>query len=309
MTRLKGRKCPKTRAARVAARQLRECPPIRLSPSVEEVLTNFCRINPSWWQPCGNTTLVLAPDREVYGRARNLDVTFYRDFAVYELSRFLKTWKLLGAGGKPRHFRLLEDRLVIASDKNHATFLYCEPDEISHTDKEVKLPSVDSTTKLTAKTLRAIKKQQRLLSTAFISFVGDGSNLILETHNRCESDSTSEILGPTSYRFRAVFESRNFLCLADHYDYVAQISKAGYARFEGVRVEGKGAELEYFVVMDAESSSFGEESEPTKKEEPQPHLSAQEVKALEAWANEDAADQDAAIRALEMDADLLSFGD
>ena len=208
------------------------------------VLKNFSSINPSLLFREGNVLKTISPTKTIMAKA-TVGVNFDRKFAIYNLGKFLGT------------LSFYEDPDVVLNDKNlvitdgngsSTTLSYASEDTIKTApEKELVLPSVDATFKITSQSLLKIMKMTSNLGVPEVAIVGDGTNLTvvaLDSKNP-GSESHTERVGTTDKKFRAIFKTENIKLLPG--DYEVEVSSGGISHF-------KGDGVDYWIAVETNST-------------------------------------------------------
>jgi hypothetical protein len=218
---------------------------MQLSDKTISILKSFITINPGIVVKKGNILRTLNIGKSVFAKA-TLDQEFPKDFSIYELGRLLGMLSLR----KTADVEFKDDHLVISEGNRRTKFQYSDAEVIVHSEKEIKLPSIDADFKLAKIDLEEILKAQKMLGVKHVAVIGDGERMVLRATNiQNEAESHEIEVGATNKKFRAVFEAENFKLIPNDYD--VEVTSAGYAHF---RNEAEG--LDYFISLDAETSTF-----------------------------------------------------
>jgi hypothetical protein len=126
---------------------------------------------------------------------------------------------------------------------------------VSPPDKELKLPSVDGSFKLTEGDLTQALKNAAVLQSPNLAFESDGEKISVTVFNAKDDSAhtnTIQIGDATDDKvFKAVFLTENFKMI--HGTYNVEISKAGLSHFTN-----DAGDLEYFIAIEAKDSKFGD---------------------------------------------------
>jgi hypothetical protein len=125
---------------------------------------------------------------------------------------------------------------------------------VSPPDKELKLPSVDASLKLTQEDLAQALKNAAVLQSPNIAFESDGNKVYVTVFNAKDDSAhtnTIEIGDATNDKiYKAVFLVENFKMISDTYN--VEVSSAGLSSF----VNDAG-DMQYFIAIEAKDSKFG----------------------------------------------------
>lgn len=206
------------------------------------VLKNFSKINPSIVVSEGNVLKTISPTKTIMARAK-VKTDFTNRFAIYNLDRFIS---IVSTFTDP-DFKF-GDKSVDISDNNKRThYVYADENTVTKApDKEINLPSVDVTFKLTNSDLKDVEKAAGILALPEIAVVGDGNNLLLQavdTKNPT-GDVYSIQIGTTDKAFKAIFRAENIKIIPG--DYEVSISSKGISHFVH-------EDVEYFIAVEQNS--------------------------------------------------------
>lgn len=207
------------------------------------VLKNFAKINQSILIREGNVLKTISPTKTIMAKA-NVKTKFDSRFSIYNLDRFIA---FLSTFTDPD--LTFEDKYVNIHENNRKSrFMYADENTVTKPpEKEINLPSVDVSFKLTNQDLRQVEKDAGILSLPEIAVVGDGKSVYLTaTDSKTPTSDGSEILiGETDKVFKAIFKAENIKIIPGDYD--VTISSKGISRFVN-------DEVEYFIAVESNSS-------------------------------------------------------
>lgn len=219
-----------------------------------EVLKNFSDINQSLIVKKGNVLRTIRHGKSLTASAV-IPQSFERDFAVYDLKKFINVISLFKNPKADIEFQ--DSRMIIRAGKQKISYGYCDPDNIEDhppseqllIDKVLSKGEVAMFT-LPAETISQSIKVAATLSNPQIAFVGKEGKLMLESLNVDMSlfDNYSVEIGETPFAFKAVFEIVNLNYLALN-DYNIRVLNCGSAVFEG-------NDYQYVMMMNSKHSTF-----------------------------------------------------
>jgi hypothetical protein len=170
---------------------------------------------------------------------------FDKRFAIYNLDRFISTLSLFNDPDLK-----FNDKSVEIRDSNKSIrYNYADESTITKMpEKDIKLPSVDVTFKLTNEHLRDVEKAAGVLGLPEIFVVGDGKDISLQAADskNLNGDVYSINIGKTDKTFRAIFKSENIKIIPGEYE--VSICSKGISYF-------KGTESDYWIAVE-KSSTF-----------------------------------------------------
>ena len=123
-------------------------------------------------------------------------------------------------------------------------------------DKDLNLPSVDSSFTLKEEDLTSVLKTASILQSPNISISSDGEKVFVTAcdikDNSAHTDST-EVADGNGKKFKAIFLTENFKMISGSYE--VQISSKGLSHFKNTKED-----MQYWIAIEAKDSdlSFGE---------------------------------------------------
>lgn len=198
-----------------------------LSADTINILKNFSTINQSILIKEGSKLRSMSVMKNILVEAE-IDETFSRDIAIYDLSQFLNCLSLIPGAD----LQLNTTSITIAGDKNSIDYRYSDPSVVtSPPDKELKLPSEDVCVVLTEENLESVKKAAAVLQIPDVSIVGDGEKIFLTVRDKKNSGSNSFCIevGETQDVFQFNMKVENLKLIAGDYDVV--ISSKNLSKF------------------------------------------------------------------------------
>ena len=207
------------------------------------VLKNFAKINPSIIIQEGNTLKTISPSKTIMAKAK-VTTEFGNRFAIYNLDRFISTLSLFN---DPE--LTFSDKFVDIADSDKKThYTYADENSITKVpEKEINLPSVDVSFKLTDANLKDIQRALGVLGLPEIVVAGDGNDISLQAADtkNPSGDVYSINIGASDKVFKAIFKSENIKIIPGEYD--VSISSRGISHF-------KGNEAEYWIAVEQTST-------------------------------------------------------
>jgi hypothetical protein len=208
-----------------------------------QVLKNFAKINPSILIQEGNVLKTMSTSKTIMAKA-TVTTTFPKRCAIYNLDKFLSTLSLYN----DPELSFGEKFVGITDSNRKGQCVYADEANITKApDKELNLPSVDVSFKLSNETLKDIEKALGVLSVPEIVVVGDGETVSIQAADTKNptGDTYSIDIGSTDKVFKAIFKSENIKIIPGEYD--VDISARGISRF-------RGKEAEYWIAVEQTSS-------------------------------------------------------
>jgi hypothetical protein len=216
---------------------------MKITTNTLNVLKNFAKINPSIVIQEGNVLKTISPSKTIMARAK-VETEFNKKFALYSLDKFISTVSLFNDPS----FSFGDKSVEITENNMYSNLPYSDESVIIKApDKEINLPSVDASFKLTNDTLKNVEKAAGVLSLPEILIIGDGKNITLraaDTKNP-SGDTFSVVIGDTDKVFKAIFKYENIKIIPGDYD--VTISSKGISHFSG-------KEAEYWIAVEQNST-------------------------------------------------------
>jgi hypothetical protein len=223
---------------------------MKLSEETVDILKNFSTINNGLLFKAGNVLSTVTQSMTVLAIA-NVQETFPREFAIYDLNRLLAKLSLY----KDCELEFLEDRVKFISQDGKRTdsIRYCSPRVInSPPDKKVTPGEFLSTFELSAFDLQWQRKSAGISGSKHFVFVGDGSNVLMISNDMEDdsSDVSTTQIGTTDKTFTVAIKADNFKIIDG--DYTVNIAR------KSVKFEHKSKPLEYHIALDSKFTQFNE---------------------------------------------------
>lgn len=218
---------------------------MKIDTNTVNVLKNFAKINPSILVQEGNVIKTISPGKTIMAKA-TVPTSFERKFAIYNLDRFLSAVSLFA---NPE-LSFGDQAVTIAEDQRVTKYTYADESTITKApEKEINLPSIDASFRLTNTALKEVEKALGVLGLPEIVVTGDGSKVLLQAADskNAGGDVYSVEVGTTDKTFKAVFKSENIKILPGDYD--VNICSRGISHF-------KGTDVEYWIAVE-QHSTFG----------------------------------------------------
>ena len=217
---------------------------MKISTNTLNVMKNFAKINPSIVVQEGNVLKTISPSKTIMAKGK-VDTEFSKKFAIYNLDRFISTVSLFN---NPE-LKFGDKSVEIFDGNKKSQYTYADESSITQApDKQINLPSVDVSFRLTNEHLKDVEKAAGVLGLPEIVVFGDGTNVFLQAADtkNPSGDVYSINIGDTDKTFRAIFKSENIKIIPDDYD--VTISARGISHFAG-------KEVEYWIAVE-QSSTF-----------------------------------------------------
>lgn len=206
---------------------------MKISTNTLNVLKNFAKINPSIVIQEGNVLKTISPSKTIMAKG-TVDTSFGKKFAIYNLDRFISTVSLFS----DPELKFGDKSVEIYDGNKKTNYSYADESSITQApDRQITLPSVDVSFRLTNEHLKDVEKAAGVLGLPEIAVFGDGKNVFLQAldSKNVSNDVYSINIGDTDKTFKAIFKFENIKIIADDYD--VTISARGISHFAGKNAE------------------------------------------------------------------------
>lgn len=207
-----------------------------------QTLKAFSMINPSLMFKPGNVIKTISPSKTILAKA-TVPATFDREFAIYDLMRFLGAYTMFDEA----QLNFGERSVGIGSGKENINYLYADPAVIVIApDKELVVENAVVEFELTSDLLQRTLKALSMIGAPEVAVTGEGGTVYLEALDSKNSSSSSYRVevGSTDKPFRLIMSADKLKLLTC--DYNVSITDR-FAYF-------KGQDIEYWIVLEAHST-------------------------------------------------------
>jgi hypothetical protein len=221
---------------------------VKISKRTLDILKNFSTINSGILVNEGNLLTTLSSTKNILAEAR-VDETFPRQFAVWDLNKFLGTVSLF----KDPDFIFDENFVTVKSGGSSVRYYYCAQNLVTSTNKRITMPSAVVEFDLKAKDFAEVIKAASVLQVQHLCVRSseDGSKIELAVVDK--SDTTSNFYSlevgdnSTGATFEFIFDVDNLKILPG--DYSVAISQKIVSCFTN-----KNEPLTYWIALNGDSS-------------------------------------------------------
>ena len=224
---------------------------MKLSKHTLTMLKNFSDINMSIEIKKGNLLRTVSVQKNILAQAE-LEDEFPKDFAIYELNRFLGAVSLFD----DPELEFNAKSVNIGTTKHSADYVYCDPSMIvTPPENNITFPDPEVKFTLTQDSLSQVMRASNVLGTPEIAIEGgphpnDSIRIKALDVNNDSTDTFQVVLDEKSgHTFRFVFKTENMKMIPGNYD--VEISSKGISHFSL-----QGTELQYWIATES-TSSFG----------------------------------------------------
>ena len=192
---------------------------MKLSESTITILKNFASINQSILVKSGNKLRTISVMKNILAEAE-VEETFEKDFAIYDLNQFLNG---LSLHQEPELDFSNDSHVVIREGKRRVKYFFADPEVIvSPPEKEISLPSKDVCFQLEHSQLDKLKKAAAVYQLNDLSTIGEAGviRLVVRDKKNDTSNEYSIVVGETDQEFVYNFKVENLKIIPTNYNVV-----------------------------------------------------------------------------------------
>jgi hypothetical protein len=221
---------------------------MKFSSETLQVLKNFAGINSNLLFRVGNTLRTMSPSRNIWVSAAVTE-SFDREFAIYDLNKFLATLSLFD----DPEIELEDKHLSISQGNRSIKYFYADATLLEKVPNTVKMPSRDIEFNISTKELDEMRKAASVLQVSDISLECNAAStgLVLKVHDRKDDTSNTYsmdvVSNTSSLDFPVQFKTENLKLLGG--DYTATACKKGICEFKH-----NSNDIVYYISMDIKPS-------------------------------------------------------
>jgi len=175
----------------------------------------------------------------------NIKEEFDRDFAIYDLKKFLSCINML----EDPEILLNNDNILIKEGRQKFKIRYCNErllEDPNFFDKEIKMPPELFSFDLSIEDFKTLKSASARMATPEFAFISDNGNVILTTYNTKDKNTDGfEIeIGESSENFNIIISLDCLNFLPDSYNIT--LTKPGLIRWQSENIT-------YYITMNDKS--------------------------------------------------------
>lgn len=201
---------------------------MKLSERTIQLLKNFSTINQSILVRPGNVLKTVSPLKSVFAQA-TVSESFDKDFAIYDLPRFLGTISLFS----DPEFTFNENYVTISSGKQRVNYTYADPSMITAPpSKNINFPEPEVEFTMTSEQLSTISRAGSVLQMPEIAVIGEDGVISIRAVD--SKNSTADVfsldVGECEKDFSVIFRPENLKIISA--EYKVSLTTVGISRFE-----------------------------------------------------------------------------
>ena len=219
---------------------------MKLSEKTLAILKNFSSINQSILIKKGNKLRSISVMKNILSEAE-VEETFEKDFAIYDLNQFLNG---LGLHQDPDLDFENNSHVIIREGKRRVKYFFADPEVIvSPPEKKITLPSEDVCFQLEHSQLDKLIKAAAVYHLPDLSVVGEAGviRLVVRDKKNGTSNEYSIVVGETDKEFTFNFKVENIKIIPGSYDVV--VSEKLLSKFTNERYN-----LSYWITLEPDST-------------------------------------------------------
>ena len=220
---------------------------MKLSNETVTVLSNFSSINQGIKFKKGTKLSTVSSGKTVMATAGIKD-EFPQDFCIYDLNQFLSVNSLFK--DKPE-LDFTDNEVIFKNGKSKINYRFtAESMIVAAPEKELTLPSADSSFTLSAEDYDWLMKTAKVLSSPNIGVVSEGDKIELTTFDAKDNSAHTnsiEVGEGNGKKYKIVFKTENIKLIPGSYE--VKISFKGFAHFKNTKDD-----IQYWVAFEAKES-------------------------------------------------------
>ena len=215
---------------------------MKLSNETKEVLKNFSTINQNLVIKEGSSISTMSAMKNIVANAKVTE-KFPKEFAIYDLNEFLAALSLFA---KPE-LDFKEDFVLFTEENKALKYWYSDPSVVTTPQKEITMPSVEISYKLSSSTLSEVQRAAAVIGAPDM-LLENGKLKVTDKKNSTANDYETPLdVGENDAKYKFWFKVENLKIIPGTYD--VEMSAKKISRFKNTSVD-----VEYFIALEPESS-------------------------------------------------------
>ena len=215
---------------------------MKLSNETKEVLKNFSTINQNLVIKQGSNISTMSAMKNIIANAKVTE-EFPKEFAIYDLNEFLAALSLFA---KPE-LDFKEDFVLFTEENKALKYWYSDPSVVTTPQKEITMPSVEISYKLSSSTLSEVQRAAAVIGAPDM-LLENGKLKVTDKKNSTANDYETPLdVGENDAKYKFWFKVENLKIIPGTYD--VEMSAKKISRFKNTSVD-----VEYFIALEPESS-------------------------------------------------------
>ena len=215
---------------------------MKLSNETKEVLKNFSTINQNLVIKEGSSISTMSAMKNIIANAKVTE-KFPKEFAIYDLNEFLAALSLFA---KPE-LDFKEDFVLFTEENKALKYWYSDPSVVTTPQKEITMPSVEISYKLSSSTLSEVQRAAAVIGAPDM-LLENGKLKVTDKKNSTANDYWTPLdVGENDAKYKFWFKVENLKIIPGTYD--VEMSAKKISRFKNTSVD-----VEYFIALEPESN-------------------------------------------------------
>ena len=217
---------------------------MKLSNETKEILKNFSTINQNLVIKEGSKISTMSAMKNIIANA-SVTEKFPQEFAIYDLNEFLAVISLFD---KPE-LDFKDDFVIITGEgsKDKVTYWYSDPSVVTTPQKEITMPSVEVSYKLSSSTLSEVQRAASIIGAPDM-LLENGKLKVTDKKNSTANDYETPLdVDKNDAKYKFWFKVENLKIIPGTYD--VEMSAKKISRFKNSSID-----VEYYIALEPESS-------------------------------------------------------
>ena len=218
---------------------------MKLSDTTISVLKNYSTINQNLMIKVGSNLSTMSAMKNIVASA-DVQETFEKDVAIYDLNEFLATLSLFNNPDLD-----FQDDYVVLSEEGSgrkARYWYSDPSVVTSLTKEITMPNPDITFSLSSEELSDVTKAAAVIGAPDMCLDSSGLKVTDKKNDTANSYSTSlDTKSADDANYKFWFKVENLKLLPGDYD--VEVSEKRISHFQNKKIP-----IEYWIALEPESS-------------------------------------------------------
>ena len=215
---------------------------MKLSNETKEVLKNFSTINQNLVIKQGSNISTMSAMKNIIANAKVTE-EFPKEFAIYDLNEFLAALSLFA---KPE-LDFKDDFVMFTEESKALKYWYSDPSVVTTPQKEITMPSVEISYKLSSSTLSEVQRAAAVIGAPDMLLENGKLKVTDKKNSTANGYETPLDVGENDAKYKFWFKVENLKIIPGTYD--VEMSAKKISRFKNTSVD-----VEYFIALEPESS-------------------------------------------------------
>jgi len=215
---------------------------MKLSNETKEVLKNFSTINQNLVIKEGSSISTMSAMKNIVANAKVTE-KFPKEFAIYDLNEFLAALSLFA--NPELDFK--DNFVLITEESKSLKYWYSDPSVVTTPQKEITMPSVEISYKLSSSTLSEVQRAAAVIGAPDMLLENGKLKVTDKKNSTANNYETPLDVDKNDARYKFWFKVENLKIIPGTYD--VEMSAKKISRFKNTSID-----IEYFIALEPESS-------------------------------------------------------